>query len=57
MANPPWNPHIVSLQLMGDSYQNAARTIMKGYGNYGKHTAHTHTQEHKAGRKAERAAG
>lgn len=41
---PPWNPHIVSPQPMGDSYQNTARTIMKGYGNYGKHT-HTQTEQ------------
>ena len=32
--------HIVSLSQRGDSYQNAARTIMKGYGNKEKkHTA------------------
>lgn len=49
----PWNPHIVSPQPMGDSYQNAARTIMKGYGNYGKHT-HTYTH---TGRKAKQAPG
>lgn len=41
----PPNTHIISTQPMGDSYQNAARTILKGYGNYGKHT-HTYTHIH-----------
>lgn len=46
-----WNPRTVSLEPMGDSYQNAARTIMKGYGNYGRST---HAQAHRSTKQAGR---
>ena len=49
-----WNPRAVSLEPTGDSYQNAARAVMKGYGNYGRDThARAHRSTKQAGRLGE----